>query len=144
MLIRFVSRLNREIAIVYKKEILEQLTDIVFPALAVSIHEALFAGDGDALKSSIRTLLLESASVYDTVGENFYQGMMLGLCAMMDSRYAIRSNRETGQGRYDISLIPMTNDLPGVLIELKAAGTREHADLKKLRPAADEKQALRY
>ncbi len=123
---------NREIAVVYKKEILDQLTDIVPPALAVSIHEALFAGDGDALKRSIRTLLLESASVYDTVGENFYQGLMLGLCAMMDSRYAIRSNRESGEGRYDISLIPKTNDLPGVLIELKAARTREPADLKKL------------
>ena len=123
---------NREISIVYKKEILDQLTGIVPPSLAVSIQEALFSGDGEALKKSIRSLLLESASAYDTVGENFYQGLVLGLCAMMDSRYMIRSNRESGEGRYDIALIPKVKNLPGILIELKSVGKNERTDLRRL------------
>ena len=91
---------NREIAFVYRKEILDKLTDIVPPSLAVSIQEALFSGEVDALRKHIRSLLLESASVYDTAGESFYHGLVLGLCAMMDSRYTVRSNRESGEGRY--------------------------------------------
>ena len=123
---------NREIALVYKKEILDQLTGIVPPSLAVSIQEALFSGDGDALRRHIRSLLLESVSVYDTAGENFYHGLVLGLCAMMDSRYTVLSNRESGEGRYDIALTPKVKTLPGILIELKSSGKDERTDLKRL------------
>ena len=126
---------NREISLVYRKEILDRLTDIVPPSLTDSIQEALFAGDGEGLKRSLRALLLESVSVWDTAGENFYQGLVLGLCAMMDSRYAVRSNRESGDGRYDIALFPKINSLPGILIELKAAGKNDRTDLKKLAEA---------
>lgn len=123
---------NQEIAYVYKKEILDQLSDIVQPALAVSIQEALYSGNGEALKRQMRTLLLESASSFDTGKESFYQGLVLGLCAMMDSRYTVRSNRESGEGRYDIQLMPKVKSLPGILIELKSAGKDESVDLKKL------------
>ena len=123
---------NKEISFVYKKEIMDQLTGIVPPALAVSIQEALFSGDGEALKRSIRALLMESSSVYDTVGENFYHGLVLGLCAMMDSRYVVRSNRESGEGRYDIALTPKTKAMPGILIELKAVGKQDQMDLKRV------------
>ena len=127
---------NREIAYVYKKEILDQLTEIVPPAVAVSIQEALFSGNAEALQQSIRKLLLESVSVFDTAGENFYHGLVLGLCAMMDSRYTVLSNHESGDGRYDISMIPRTNTLPGILIELKAAGKDQSIDLKQLAQSA--------
>lgn len=127
---------NREIAYVYKKEILDQLTEIVPPAVAVSIQEALFSGNAEALQQSIRKLLLESVSVFDTAGENFYHGLVLGLCAMMDSRYTVLSNHESGDGRYDISMIPRTNTLPGILIELKAAGKDQSIDLKLLAQSA--------
>ena len=126
---------NREIAFVYKKEILDQLTGIVPPSLTVSIQEALFSGNGNALRQSIQSLLLESVSAFDAAGENFYQGLVLGLCAMMDSRYMVRSNRESGKGRYDIGLIPKVRSLPGILIELKAAGKNDRANLKTLAEA---------
>ena len=126
---------NCEIAFVYKKEILDQLTGIVPPSLAVSIQEALFSGNGNALRQSIQSLLLESASAFDAAGENFYQDLVLGLCAMMDSRYMVRSSRESGKGRYDIGLIPKVRSLPGILIELKAAGKNDRANLKTLAEA---------
>ncbi len=126
---------NCEIAFVYKKEILDQLTGIVPPSLTVSIQEALFSGNGNALRQSIQSLLLESASAFDAAGENFYQDLVLGLCAMMDSRYMVRSNRESGKGRYDIGLIPKVRSLPGILIEMKAAGKNDRANLKTLAEA---------
>jgi hypothetical protein len=44
---------------------------------------------------------------------------VLGLVAMMDNQYKIKSNRESGEGRYDISLIPRYEKYPGIIIELK-------------------------
>ena len=74
-------------------------------------------------------------SFYDTAGENFYHGLMLGLLAMTDSRYKISSNGESGDGRYDICLIPQQKNLPGIIIELKAEKKCSASELKKL--AAD-------
>lgn len=127
---------NKEIAFVYKKEILDQLTEIVPQASAVSIQEALYTGDVINLKEQMRKLLLQTVSYYDASEESFYHGLVLGLCAMMDTRYHIRSNRESGEGRFDIQLLPKTGNLPGILIELKAAKRNAHPDLKAMAASA--------
>ena len=93
---------NREIAFVYNKEILQKLTDIIPQATAISIQEALYSNDAQRLQKEMHKLLLQSASCYDTARENFYHGFVLGLCAMMDNRYYISSNGESGEGRYDL------------------------------------------
>ena len=89
-----------------------------------------------ALKNGLRRLLLQSASCYDTVGENFYHGLLLSLCALMDNRYIITSNRESGEGRYDISLCPRDSKMPGILIELKAASNASASALRELADTA--------
>ena len=48
----------------------------------------------------------KTISFYDTASESFYHGMILGLISMMDNQYKIKSNRESGKGRFDIGLIP--------------------------------------
>lgn len=70
---------------------------------AVSIQEAVFSGNNRKLKTLIQTLLTQSVSSFDTAGENFYHGFMLGLCALL-GEYFVSSNRESGDGRYDIQL----------------------------------------
>lgn len=37
----------------------------------------------------------------------------------MNNRYKLTSNREAGDGRYDIQMMPLNKKLPGILIELK-------------------------
>ena len=44
---------------------------------------------------------------------------MLGLISLMDNEYKIKSNRESGDGRYDISLFPRERKYPGIIMELK-------------------------
>ena len=46
------------------------------------------------------------------------------------------SNRESGEGRYDIQLKPVKKNLPGVLIELKATKNCSEDSLKKLSETA--------
>ena len=122
---------NREIRGVYRKEILEKLENILPGSVANEVQLALYRKDADVLKESLRKLLLQSASSYDAVGENFYQGLLLGLCATMEE-YFVTANRESGEGRYDICLKPKKSGLPGILIELKAAKGSTPENLKEL------------
>ncbi len=126
---------NKEIALVYHKEILQKLNDIIPQPVAISIQEAIFSGDQDRLKDLIQTLLTQSVSAFDTAGENFYHGFMLGLCALLGGAF-VSSNRESGDGRYDIQLRPTKKNLPGIIIELKAAKKCSDAELKRLSEAA--------
>ena len=127
---------NKEITFVYNKEILQKLNTIVPQATAISIQEAIYSGDTAALQKNLGTLLMQSVSSYDTVGENFYHGLVLGLCATLDNRFYITSNRESGEGRYDICLCPKDAKMPGVLIELKAAKDCADDELKALSETA--------
>ena len=54
------------------------------------------------------------------------------MCAITDSSYKISSNREVGNGRFDIQMLPLNQKLPGVLIELKTAKNVSESRLKEL------------
>ena len=116
---------NREISFVYNKEILERMSMMIPHTIAMDVQVALYSGNSEKLKSSLEKLLLQSVSYYDVAKESFYHGFVLGLCAIMNNRYEILSNREAGDGRFDICLKPKTTHLPGILIELKAANHQD-------------------
>jgi len=127
---------NQEIAFVYKKEILDKLSVIIPQSTSISIQKAIYSGDADSLQKQMRQLLLQSVSSFDTAHEDFYHGLLLGLCAIMDSSYYITSNRESGEGRFDIQLMPKTDNLPGILIEVKWTNSSESQALEKLAQSA--------
>jgi hypothetical protein len=116
-----VSIPNREIAAVYKSEILSHLLQIgaITRTTADKIAESLYANDYKKLQKAISEYMDKSISFYDAGAEGFYHGLVLGLIALMDNQYKIRSNRESGDGRYDISLIPREDRYPGIIMELK-------------------------
>lgn len=122
---------NKEIRYVYSKEILQKLESLILPSTVISVQEAMYIGDSDKLQQRIQTLLTETVSSFDTAGENFYHGFVLGLCALVNDSY-VTSNRESGNGRYDIQLMPKNKNLPGILIELKAEKDCDEKALKKL------------
>ena len=126
---------NREIALVYHKEILQKFETMIPQSTAIAVQEAIFSGDNRKLKTQIQTLLMESASSFDTAGENFYHGFMLGLCALLGG-FFVTSNRESGEGRYDIQLKPVKKGLPGIIIELKAEKNGTEESLKRLSETA--------
>ena len=113
---------NREITSVYKKEILSHLmqSGIIEKTTADKIAMSLYSQDLDELKEGISEYMSKSISFYDSGAEGFYHGLTLGLIAMMDTGYTIKSNRESGDGRYDISLFPKDKKCPGIIIELKS------------------------
>ena len=116
-----VSIPNREIAAVYKSEILSHLLQVgaITRTTANKIAESLYANDYKKLQKAIGEYMDKSISFYDAGAEGFYHGLVLGLIALMDNQYKIKSNRESGDGRYDISLIPREDRYPGIIMELK-------------------------
>lgn len=125
-----VSIPNREIAAVYKNEILSHLMQVgaITRTTTNKIAESLYANDITKLQQAITEYMDASISYYDAGTEGFYHGLILGLIALMDNQYKIRSNRESGDGRYDISMIPRNEKYPGIIMELKAkAGLKEEA-----------------
>ncbi len=112
---------NREIAAVYKSEILSHLLQIgaITRTTANKIAESLYANDDKKLQKSIAEYMDKAISFYDAGAEGFYHGLMLGLIALLDNQYKIKSNRESGEGRYDICLIPREEKYPGIIMELK-------------------------
>jgi len=133
-----VSLPNKEISFVYNKEILSKLEPIVPQSLAISIQESIYSNDALRLKMLLEKLLRESVSYYDTAKETFYHGLILGLCVLFSDRYTVTSNRESGEGRYDIQLMPGRPEDQGFIFELKA---EKNAEQDKLKALAD--QALR-
>ena len=132
-----VSIPNREIAAVYKSEILSHLLQVgaITRTTANKIAESLYANDYKKLQKAIGEYMDKSISFYDAGAEGFYHGLVLGLIALMDNQYKIKSNRESGDGRYDISLIPREDRYPVIIMELK---WKKDLSAEKLEGLADE------
>ena len=107
---------NKEILYVYEKEVLNRTNQ---NNVSISIHQAIFSKDTSKLQSLLEDFMLKSISTMDGAGEAFYHGMMLGLCAVLGSQFKVRSNRESGLGRFDIELLPMVKGIPGFIFEFK-------------------------
>lgn len=87
---------------------------------------AIISGDVDAMNYYMNKVSLETFSFFDVGGESqnseperFYHGFVLGLMVEQTENYEVRSNRESGFGRYDVMLIPKKNSLPAIVIEFK-------------------------
>ena len=123
---------NKEITFVYEKEVLNHTNQ---NSLAISISQAIFSKDTQKLQALLEDFMVKSISSIDGANEGFYHGMMLGLCAILGNRYKIRSNRESGLGRFDIQLMPLAKGMPGFIFEFKHTKD-EHTDLSALADSA--------
>lgn len=123
---------NKEITFVYEKEVLNRTNQ---NSLAISISQAIFSKDTQKLQALLEDFMVKSISSIDGANEGFYHGMMLGLCAILGNRYKIRSNRESGLGRFDIQLMPLAKGMPGFIFEFKHTKD-EHTDLSALADSA--------
>ena len=127
---------NFEIREVFKEEILKHFVPKKQQTTAQTILEALERNDWETVKKSLRTYLLQSASYFDTAVEGAYQFFMLGFGTSL-SDYYFTSNRESGDGRYDVELEPRSKGKPGILLELKAVKKEEFSE-ENLHAAAED------
>lgn len=106
--------------------------------------KALLLDDVDAMNEYMNRVTTDTFSYFDVEHqpserepERFYHGFVLGLMVDMDERYTIRSNRESGFGRYDVMLKPKdpTKD-DAILLEFKVYNPRREKCLEDTLKAA--------
>ena len=100
--------------------------------------EDLLQGNLEKFALRYQAILEDTASYYDLVNENSYQAhwpavrtLLLGMLMPLENSYKIISNREKGQGRFDICLESRKQDKPSFLFELKYTKD-DSVNLKKL------------
>ena len=113
---------NREIATVYRKEIINRYRGKMSRTDLRNILISLTTGDDEKFSSGLQKYLEQIASFHDVANkESFYHGFLLGLTAWFMPKYRIKSNRESGYGRFDLGIFPTTQEQTGVIMEFKVA-----------------------
>ncbi len=110
---------NEEILYIYKNNIREWMHQRIKAVDFSELYSAILDGNTEVFENILKKYLRESISFIDSA-ENFYHGFLLGLLGGMPD-YNKFSNRESGEGRYDIVLKPDDEKQPAIILELKRA-----------------------
>ena len=118
---------NHEIRILFRREVVNRYRSDDMNIELKALMHAFAAGDIDTIREGLAEYLELLTSSFDAAKgrESFYHGFTLGLVAVLMSDYDIRSNRESGYGRYDIAAFPKKQGVPGIVIECKTAESED-------------------
>ena len=114
--------------------------------------KAMLVGNVKAMNLYMNDIALATFSSFD-VGkhfsqrsqpERFYHGFVLGLLVEVRDLYEIRSNRESGYGRYDVMLIPKTKENDGIILEFKVKESEEKTLEETVQTALVQIEAKKY
>lgn len=89
---------------------------------------ALLAGNIELFEEIFCEYVVNAMSFFDSAGdpEKVYHAFVMGLLLWITPEYEVKSNRESGYGRYDIMIIPQQDkDKLGFVIEFKKVRKKE-------------------
>ena len=116
---------NKEIRKFFKNEFI----DITFGASEFrKTMETLKNNKIEEFEKNLQNILLKSTSYMDGKNENFYHGLFLGMSFYLDNKYSVKSNRETGLGRYDVLIEPNSKKERAFILEFKVADSNENLE----------------
>jgi hypothetical protein len=130
---------NAEVGALYKSMILNWFQITIQPNNYRLLLDSLTRGDIDTFSRIFQKFLLSSVSVFDVPPdqpEKIYHAFVLGMLIGLESTHEVKSNRESGYGRYDVMLIPKNRKELGVILEFKKIETFESADLESAAASA--------
>lgn len=119
---------NEEVRYIYKNTVLAWFDSCVRKKDFSLFYRSVIGGDVDRFEKTVTGMLREGISFYDSK-EAFYHGFLMGLFNGMEDYYAY-SNRESGDGRYDICLKSLDVERPVIIIELKVATSFRNMEVK--------------
>ncbi len=134
---------NYEIKYVFQNIILKWLSvDVkIGRSLLENTTKHLINNEIVQFEKGFKEIIGDTFSYFDTKGEpeNIYQSYVLGLLAIIGDDYIIKSNRESGEGRYDIMLIPHDKSKYGIVIEIKQITRGDNEKEESLRDRINKK-----
>jgi len=101
--------------------------------------ESLVEGHAEEFKKAFERFSRTTLSYFDVRGdepERFYHALVLGMLSSLSSSHEVRSNRESGWGRYDVMLIPKNRSKTGLVIEFKNVDQDTHETLESAAQSA--------
>lgn len=106
--------------------------------------KALLRGDRKEMNAYMNRISLNMFSSFDggthpsetAMPEKFYHGFVLGLLVDLADRYEVTSNRESGFGRYDVMLKPLSKEDDGIILEFKVHDPKEESSMEETVQAA--------
>jgi hypothetical protein len=134
---------NYEIKTVFQDIVLDWLDNElkIRQILLIETTNHLINNEIEKFEKGFKEIIGDTFSYFDTKGEpeNVYQSYVLGLLAIIGDDYIIKSNRESGEGRYDIMLIPHDKSRYGIVIEIKQIARGENENEQTFRDRIDKK-----
>ena len=135
---------NKEILSLFRTEIFRNMNGYRGITCVRDMLDSMLNGDLDEFDMNLESILKNNASFHDTAnGESFYHGMMLGFCVLLKDTHIVKSNRESGYGRFDLALIPKSTDGQGVILEFKRAESEVQLQ-EKAREALQQIEDMEY
>jgi len=96
---------------------------------------SLLNGDVESFRQDFGQILVTTVSAHDAASmpENFYHGFMLGLTASLrPAEYEVKSNKESGFGRYDLAILPKDLTKYAIIFEFKSVPPAKIAQDKSM------------
>ncbi|MCD8012960.1 MAG: ATP-binding protein [Lachnospiraceae bacterium] len=115
--------------------------------------EMLLKGNLEGMQRYMEKVTLRTFSYFDVgsasseseMAEQFYHGFTLGLIADLNDTHILTSNRESGFGRYDVSIEPLDKTQDGIIIEFKVFDPKKEKTLNDTtRRALDQIRDMKY
>ena len=124
---------NMEVAQLYTSMVLEWFEKSIQEPQYHLLLNSLVSGDIDTFSLIFQEFLISSVSVFDVPAEEsekIYHAFVLGMLVGLKGAYEIKSNRESGLGRYDVILIPKDPNALGIIMEFKKISPFNKTDLE--------------
>jgi hypothetical protein len=129
---------NMEVKNIYKRIIQRYFTGKIENKQLEIMLKALIDGDIKLFEKFLRKVILAVSSYHDfgDEPEKVYHALVAGMLTWISDTHEIKSNRESGYGRYDISIIPHDPGQTGYVIEFKTVDTEENETIESAVQAA--------
>ena len=114
---------NIEVKYIFERKISEWFNEKIALRDPVRLLAAIHAGDTDTIADELNQRLMDVISFHDSA-ENFYHGFLAGILSGLRG-YAVKSNRESGHGRSDLSLKSTGIARRAVIFECKALKAKD-------------------
>jgi hypothetical protein len=123
---------NLEVRYLYKQIITGWFSESINNDKLNLMLKSLTKGDIETFEDIFCELIEKTLGIFDTGkdSENFYHAFVLGLFVNLNSSYEVKSNRESGRGRYDVVLFPKDISKNGVIIEFKKVNKKRNETLE--------------
>ncbi|MCP5046395.1 MAG: AAA family ATPase, partial [bacterium] len=133
-----LSTPNLEVRTIYKRIIGRYFSTKIENEKLEIMLKALIEGDIKLFEKMLRKVVAAVFSYHDFGGEpeKVYHALVAGLLIWITNTHEIKSNRESGYGRYDIMIIPQDLRQTGYVIEFKAVDEEENETVETAVKAA--------